>query len=165
MKRKTAPVLLGVAVAGAMLVIAPFILWGERPDREATSASERQQSPAVVVFAEGSPDGISFPGIVSAVERMREGIPIGSAVAVSAVYGSNVIIARRNDLWRTIPQTALFYFDESACRADVFLDQSEFTVFLKKHPELAREGIRALELSELLQVLPDEKSLIAKKAL
>jgi hypothetical protein len=165
MKKKPTPILLGVVVAIIVLVIAPFILWGEHPDHQATGTLATQESSVVIVYAAGSSEGVLYSGLTSAVGEMAAGIPVGSAVANSAVYGGNVIIARNHDTWRTIPGGALFYFDASACRADVFIDRPEFTVFLKKYPELARAGARALELDEFLQALREKQTLSAKDPL
>ena len=82
---------------------------------------------------------------------MTESVTIGSAVATTPVYGSNIIIAKDSSYWRTIPPGVVFFYDRG--EAEVFIDLTEFDLFLKKHPELARAGARALKLDEFFRAL------------
>jgi len=165
MKNKIIPVLLAVVVAAVVLVVTPYLLLGDRAERKAADPHTAAYSTEVIVYSEAAPDGISHPNLTNAISEMSAGIPIGSAVAASAVYGADVIIAKSHDTWRTIPEGVVFYLDATDCRAEVFIDRGEFGVFLKKYPELARQGVNALDLEEFLQALRDKKSLTAGGAL
>jgi len=165
MKNKIIPVLLAVVVAAVVLVVTPYLLLGDRAERKAADPHTTVRSAEVIVYSETTPDGLSHPDLTNAISEMSAGMPVGSAVATSAVYGANVIIAKSHDTWRTIPEGVVFYLDAADCRAEVFIDRGEFGVFLKKYPELARQGAGALELDEFLQALRDKKSLTAGDAL
>jgi len=165
MKNKIIPVLLGVVVAAVVLVVTPLLLLGDRTERKIDDALTAAHSTEVIVYSETTPDGLSHPDLTSAIGVMSAGIPVGSAVATSAVYGANVIIARNHDTWRTIPEGIVFYLDAANCSAEVFIDRGEFGVFLKKFPELARQGVGALDLEEFLRAFRDKKSLTTGETL
>ena len=157
MKKVTGPLLVGTVVIGAALVVMPFLLWGENPPGEHSGADAEKPKREIVVYSAASPEGLYFDGLSGALREMRDTIIVGSAVATTAVYEGNVIIAKNHEHWRTIPVGVVFLLASNG--AEVFIDQAEFAIYLKKHPELARAGAQALKLDEFLPVLFSEEPL------
>jgi hypothetical protein len=147
----------GVVVLGVLLA-APFLLWGEKPTP--TTAAVRVQDPAheVIVYSPEAPEGRRFPGLAAALAEMNARVEVGSVVAKTAVYGESVIIARNHTQWRTVPEDAVFWLAETRSRVEVFLDRAEFAAYAGDHPECARPGAQAMDLTELLRLLVESQA-------
>jgi len=142
----------GTIVAAAMIV-PPLMLWGDRPGSAASDARDADLPGDVIVYCAAVPEGMHFGNLAPALVELNARCEVGSAVAVTPVYGESVIIARNAAQWRTVPPGAVFFLDTAAHRAEAFLDQQEFGLFVTRHPELARAGARAIGLETFLRAL------------
>ena len=153
MKKVAVPVLATVIVVGGALVIAPFLLWGENPQGGSPGSPADQPTSEIVVYSEASPDGQVYDCLSSALREMQNTLVVWSAVVTTAVFGESVIIAKNHDEWQTIPSGTLFLLPDIGEPEAVFLDQAEFSLYLKKHPELARACVAAVDLNGFLTSL------------
>ena len=144
-----------VVVAG--LLALPFILSGEMSGSGDLAKHIRRDDQEVTVFAENSREPQLYTSLAVALREMAATIPVGSAIAVTPVQKGNVIIAKNNDYWRTIPPGVVFFLEDGF--AEIFMDHAEFELYLKKHPELERAGVQALRLEEFFNILLNKEQL------
>lgn len=147
MSNKTIPWLVGAVLLGGALLAGPFIIRGERTGSETQQPGEY----GVIIYAADQPDGLVFGELVPALLELTKSYPVASVVVRTPVYRGEVIIARDHEHWRTIPPGVVFSLVDG--RAEVFLDQTEFSLYLKKQPELARANTHALKLDDFFRML------------
>jgi len=157
MKKLTVLLVVGAVIIGGVLVAMPFLLWGEKSGDEISGGQAGLRQRETIVYSKTSPDGVIYDRLSEALREMTELLAVGSAVATTPVYGSNIIIAKDSSYWRTIPPGVVFLYDRGT--AEVFIDQAEFGLFLKKHPELARAGARALKLDEFFRAFLNKETI------
>ena len=154
----------GTIVVAAM-IIPPLMLWGDKSKTVSTQQQSDDPNGDVIVYCSAVPEGLHFGDLAPALTEINSRFAVASAVAATAVYGESVIIAKNRTQWRTIPEGALFLLDAPTHGAKVFLNDAEFALYLTKHPELARAGVRAMVMNEFLHLLFDVKTGSTEKPL